>query len=99
MMNQGELTSTLASVLANASDPAAVSEAITRISDDFGAALATISVQTAKIADLEAQNSALREQNMKLFLKVGGAPEKPEEPETQEKPSFAALFDENGNLK
>ena len=93
-MDVPQFKATCDAILANSSDPAAVSSGLTELLDAFTMAVADRIQAGAQIRDLNQQNDALRQTNMDLFLKIpvtGGSEKPPEEPE-EEKPTFEALF-------
>ena len=84
---------------------AAASEALTNLSEDYEQVLTESETATANVATLTANNETLREVNAKLFLKVGQTEkenhkdDKPEQkPETENKLTYEALFNEKGEL-
>lgn len=98
MLSREEHARALAKILEQAKNPADVSELLTQIGDSYGTALAEQELSKTEAENMKRRNHELTEQNMKLFLKVGGVPEtKPDEP--PKKMSFDDLFDEHGKLK
>ena len=88
-------------VASQAGDTALVSEKITALSEDYGTVNAALVLATSKVNELSGKNTALQEQNLKLFLKQGAVviPDKTDEDE-KKKLDFADLFDpETGKLK
>lgn len=80
------------------------SEIVTKITEGFSEILTNSEILTAKVQTLETENSSLREQNMKLYLKVGVFEEKEGEKENEEENekeelTYEELVDEKGELK
>ncbi len=99
-MTREEHEKLLAGILANAKDPAAVSEALTSLREDYGSTLADLSLTHADNETLKKKNKEIVEQNMKLFLKVGTKTPEQDNDQGESKPSFADLFDpKTGKLK
>jgi hypothetical protein len=97
-MKKEEHEQLLSKILENAKDPAAVSDALTALREDYGATLATLQLTSADNESLKRQNDEIVKQNMKLFLKLGtGSPETPAQNDQPKK--YEDLFDEKGKLK
>lgn len=84
---------------------AAASEALTRLSDDYGEMLSTSENLTKENDTLRTDFEALRRVNAKLFLRVGeqhpaqNEPTKQEQQAQEDKPlPFTDLFNEKGEL-
>ena len=97
-MTREEHARLLADILKNAKDPASVSDALTKLQEDYQATLANAELTSADNASLKQRNDELIQQNMKLFLKVGKVPEEKQQQSDQPK-KFEDLFDEKGRLK
>ena len=99
-MTREEHEKLLAKILENAKDPAAVSEALTALREDYGATLADVQLTHADNDNLKKRNKEVTEQNMQLFLKVGHRSAEQENQEHEDKKrEYSDLFDENGKLK
>lgn len=89
-------------IRANLQNEGEVSLLLSDMSDDYGKVLSDLQQKEAEAQRLKEANDRLKEQNMNLFLKLGGDPEKPPVPPVPPEPkrrSFDELFDEKGNLK
>ena len=82
-------------------DEGKVSELLTEIADDYGKVITDLSTSQQELQRIKEANERLKEQNMSLFLKIGGKPEQPPVPpvEEPERRDFESLFDEKGRLK
>ena len=99
-MTKEEHEKLLADILKNAKDPAAVSEALSALREDYGATLADVQLTHADNDSLKKRNKEVTEQNMQLFLKVGHRSAEPDGTEQSDKKrEFSDLFDEKGKLK
>lgn len=84
------------------SDEGKVSELLTEIADDYGKVISDLTVAQQETQRLKEANERLKEQNMNLFLKIGGNPApapKPDEDPEDKRRDFNSLFDEKGRLK
>lgn len=82
-------------------DDGAISNLLADLSDDYGVLLSKIDEITLQNEKLKNDNDNLRDSNMRLFLRVGKAPE-PDESSKGEEPkkrTYENLFDEKGDLK
>lgn len=99
-----EHTKLIQDIRLNLTDEAKVTEALTKLSEDYGATLKTVETEKTTAATLTKTNEDLRKCNMELFLKVGSPTPanttKPGQTDTgEQKKSFESLFDEKGKLK
>jgi hypothetical protein len=85
----------LADVLkaAQSGDTAQVSELITKLSEDYGAVNADLVLNTGRVHELTGKVTALQEQNLKLFLKMGDTPIPEQVQDEDKKLKFEDLFD------
>ena len=89
-------------IRANLQNEGEVSILLTDMADDYGKVLSDLQQKEAEAQRLKEANERLKEQNMNLFLKIGGNPEDPPVPPAPPAPKrrdFNELFDEKGNLK
>lgn len=83
-------------------DEGKVSELLTEIADDYGKVTSDLTLAQQEAARLKEANERLKEQNMSLFLKIGGNPIEPDNGKKDPEPQrlgFETLFDEKGKLK
>lgn len=101
MMTLEEHAALISNVLNNLAEQGTVSELLTQISEDYAETTAALNAAQAENETLKAEVENLKENNMKLFLKVTQPikDSEAEEPEGNEEVSFDELFDENGELK
>ncbi len=84
------------------SDEGKVSELLTEIADDYGKVTTDLTTAQQELQRVKEANDRLKEQNMNLFLKIGGNPETPPPPKDDDegkRRDFNSLFDEKGRLK
>lgn len=89
-------------IRANLNNEGEVSLLLTEMADDYGKVMTDLQQKEAEAQRLKEANDRLKEQNMNLFLKIGGNPEVPPAPPTPPEPkrlSFDELIDEKGRLK
>ncbi len=99
-MTKQELTERLQAIGAEA-DETQRRELIAQLIEDGGADYDSFATATEERDKLRGDNEALREANMKLFLRVGTHKDpdpKPGDP-AKEKPKFEDLFNEKGGIK
>lgn len=101
MMTLEEHAALISNILNNLAEQGTVSELLTQISEDYAETTAALNAAQAENETLKAEVENLKENNMKLFLKVTQPikDSEAEEPEGNEEVSFDELFDENGELK
>ena len=101
MMTLEEHAALISNILNNLAEQGTVSELLTQISEDYAETTAALNAAQAENETLKAEVDNLKENNMKLFLKVTQPikDSEAEEPEGNEEVSFDELFDENGELK
>lgn len=102
MMTLEEHAALISNVLNNLAEQGTVSELLTQISEDYAETTAALNAAQAENETLKAEVENLKENNMKLFLKVTQPIKDSESEESEEEPenvSFDELFDENGELK
>lgn len=90
--------------MATPENQATASSLLTQLTEDYEQTLTDFETATDNVTTLTANNETLRKVNADLFLKVGTAVSKPNNPEKVEDPeipelSYDDLFNEKGELK